>query len=83
MCGKGGNSNFKYSKTALFQIPALGADRESVSKLRYVDVSLTTAHREGCFAHSERIRTFPSVTSRNSREGTGVTAYQNLPTFVV
>ena len=56
---------------------------ESVSKLTYADVSLTTGRQEWCFAISEHVATSPLVTSRNLREGRGVTTYLNLPTFVM
>ena len=53
-----------------------GQYHESVSKLRYADVSLTTVHWERCFALSERICTSPLVTLQNSREYRAVTTFQ-------
>ena len=71
-------SSLEYTQSVIVTLK--GWYHESVSKLRYADVSLTTVRRERCFAISERNTTSPLVTSRISREGKDVTTYRNLPT---
>ena len=51
---------------------------EYASNVRYTVVSLTTVRRETCFSHSERFVTLLLVTSRISREGRCVRAYNDL-----
>ena len=52
-----------------------GVYHEHVTNLRYAAVSLTTVCRERYLVLSERLGTFPLVTSRIWRDGRAVTTY--------
>ena len=53
-----------------------GVYHEHVTNLRYAAVSLTMVCRERYLVPSERLGTFPLVTSRIWRDGRAVTTYQ-------